>query len=266
MAVDAPLLVEVGQATPYPGGLLNVAGKYGWIHDNTDPHLGGGISFVGSPLGVAALAPGLSDVVLGITPGTEKVFDVPVSYENNAFAIYKGILHSPAYKEYETEARLGLELGETFAVEEGVRILVLEKATKIGGLTESIINALALAEQYSAENFGGLGVIHVNRFGAAYLSEHRAVVRNKDDHTLITAQGIPIVNGAGYGTNGPGATVPTGDNFFMYVTGPMHLFRRPTIYNEGYELQTNTQAGLAERIYAAQNEGVAVYLEVDGTI
>jgi len=133
-------------------------------------------------------------------------------------------------------------------------------------LTESIINALALAEQYSAENFGGLGVIHVNRFGAAYLSEHRAVVRNKDDHTLITAQGIPIVNGAGYGTNGPGATVPTGDNFFMYVTGPMHLFRRPTIYNEGYELQTNTQAGLAERIYAAQNEGVAVYLEVDGTI
>ena len=266
MAVEVPLLVEVAKAVPYDGGLLKVAEKHGWLHDNLDPHLGGGFAFIGSPCGVASLAPGLSDAVLGITPGTEKTFVEPSKYENHSFAIYKGVKLSPAYKDYESEARLGLELGETFGVEQGVRILVLESAVQIGGTPQSITAALALAEQYSAERFGGKGVIHTNRAGAAWLASKRGVIVDENDHTLTTAQGTPIVNGAGYGVNGPGATVPTAGNFFIYVTGPIHLYRGSVIYTQGQDLQTNTETGLAERIYTAENECLSAFIEVNGTL
>jgi hypothetical protein len=110
----------------------------------------------------------------------------------------------------------------------------------------SVIEGLGVLEQWLGARGGGL--IHATRFGAAILANEHYVV-HEDDYTLVTRQGTPIVNGAGYLNVDPDSNQAT-SGFWMMATSGMTAFRSPIEYNEGYDLPTNKQTGIAERAWS----------------
>lgn len=255
------MTVEVAAPQVAHGGLVEVLDSLGHVHDVADPHLGLGVVYEKPPCGPASLVPGLCDDALGLDPDTEKDFDSPDSDESLAFGIYKGVVCSPFFKNYEKRTTDALRAGASVAVETAYQALILDEATLN---TEpgpySVVDALARLEQIIAEQGGG--VISVSRFGATYLANTRGV-KSDDNHHLWTAQGTPIINGGGISVEYD-STEPSGANgFFMWATSVVDLYRGPVIYTQAKGLSTNTEAGLAEQLYSIATPCYAIAIEVD---
>lgn len=263
MAAVAPMRVEVGQPDPLHGGLLNIGKSLGFLHDVSDPHIGMGAAWEAAVCGNPDFAPGVCDDALGIDPDTDKVFDPIPSNNSQPFGIYKGIACDLFRTDYETVTRAALEIGESFAVEQAVDTLILNDSPTLlnSGDPTSIVDALGFLETAIAEAGAGQGLIHVSRFGAAWLANTRGVKTDPDFH-LWTAQGTPIVNGGGYGR---GVSV-AGSQFWVYATGPFHLFRNTIEYTEAPGLGVNTKFAIAERLYTAGRDCFTVAVLVDPSV
>lgn len=258
--MQSPLLVEAPNSRrPARGGLLAVAD----IVDSTDPHLANGVTYEGVLCGPAAHhnAQCLDDV-LGLE---DEPFEVsqPGVVEAGPFGIYRAVECSPVSPiDYEALARDGLALGEAWAVERGVQIALLNQGTVYGGgAALPVVEAVAVAEQIISEQYGGLGLIHVSRYGATYLVSEKAA-KADSDWVLHSGQGTPIANGGGYGALGPDDVTAGAGEFWLYATGPLTLFRGPVEYLEGDDAFNNVRTGKAVRFYAPAVECLTVAILV----
>lgn len=101
--------------------------------------------------------------------------------------------------------------------------------------------ALGYLEQILAQNYGGVGVIHMSRLAATHLWEFLEVQGGK----LVTKLGTPVVAGAGY----ENITTPTAD-FTMFASGPVVLYRGDIDTRENsLDRATNQASIIAQRDY-----------------
>ena len=100
---------------------------------------------------------------------------------------------------------------------------------------------LGYLEQVLAENYGGQGVIHMNRLTATFLWEYLQVQGGK----LVTKIGTPVVAGAGY----DGLVSPL-DKFTMFASGPVVLYRGDVDTRENAVDKANNKVSIiAQRDY-----------------
>lgn len=151
-------------------------------------------------------------------------------------------------------AAQSMRLGESRGLELGVasRLPLTVGAvdlTPAGGAVHAI-TGLAMLEGWSAENYGGVPVIHVPRQVGTLLTTNGTVIRGSG--RLETVQGVPVASGGGYAdlegpltdVNDPNTTQPAGtDEAWLYVTGYMVAHRAPTV--SATPLTMSRGAGLA---------------------
>jgi len=253
--------IQVTDTPALPGGLLNIVPV-----QDIGAAVGRGIVWESQLCATPAAAPGVCDDALA-TADAEKAFGAPAYGEADPFGIYIGLECSPAFKDYERRATEALKFGEGHAVERGVDSLILSGATVLnGGVAVSMTNAIAVLEAAIRDLSSG-GLIHVSAFGAAYLASKRGVDSDKD-FILHTAQGTPIVNGGGYSRTGPAGAAVTNidEGFWMYATGHMEILRGSVEYSQGLDVSTNTERGLAEKLFAVSNQCFTVAIQVDPSL
>ena len=119
-----------------------------------------------------------------------------------------------------------------------------------GGSAASLTEGIGLLEQFIAETYGSMGVIHVTRATAlALIAKSLVDVR---DNRLFTALGTPVVAGSGYPGTGPNGTAPA-SGAWAYAS-PALLGYRSEIFSAtenglAYDTQNNDATALAERTY-----------------
>lgn len=232
-AIEAPNVQESR------GGLLQVAD----VIDSADKHVFfQGVTYQGHLCGHSDRVP---------TDGSEKQFDQLPLIEGAPFAIYRGVDVSMFQRnEAVTVARDAFGAGESYAVERAVQELVLnpqaEDITPTAGTP--VTNgkyAAGLLEQYAAENYGGLPLLHADRATTTLFAPDQ----DADGWKLHTNQGTPIANGGGYSRTGPGGTVAPDGAGWVYISGQVHIWRGELNVVSGYELAANRNLGLAEATY-----------------
>lgn len=115
------------------------------------------------------------------------------------------------------------------------------------GAQPDLLTALADVEQYLAENYNGLGVIHITPRAAILLGDDGLV---RPSGTLTTRTGTPVVIGAGY--NGA-------DGLMVLGTGAPVLYRAGTPQQvEANSASSNTGTVLIQRTWLIGWDCVAV--------
>lgn len=120
------------------------------------------------------------------------------------------------------------------------------------GLTP--VEALAAAEQWAAENYGGSAVFHARRALVTHLSVD---LTERHGKRLETKQGTPIVSGAGYGTEGPNGTAAAPGVEWIIVTGQGRAQRSTAIARGPFLVQSpldNTHFAIVERTYVVDTD------------
>jgi hypothetical protein len=105
----------------------------------------------------------------------------------------------------------------------------------------------ALAEQY-----GGLGVVHVPVAGLATLKARNLVRKDDEDGSLRTPGGHRIVAAAGYSGTGPDGAVPPSGSVWLYATGALFGYRSDVAVRDfpgTFDRATNTVRKQASRTY-----------------
>ena len=191
-------------------------------------------------------------------PGQDKVFDKRGIITGEPFTVYRGIDQSLLFRsDSERLLREAFEAGESFGVEEGVQASILNGADTVdltptpGTPVKDMKHALGLLEQYAAENYGGLPLIHGNRFATSLIPEHQI---DTATWTMHTANGTPIANGGGYRTEGPGAVDIDAGTAWVYITGAMNIWKGEPIIANGPALKDNRDLVLLENTYVATAE------------
>lgn len=126
--------------------------------------------------------------------------------------------------------------------------------TVVTPLADTPVGVIAELEQWLADEYGSLGVLHMGRRLATYLIEAELlVVRGA---TLQTALGTPVAASAGYPGTGPvNVTDGTEDlTTWVYATAPLFGYRSEVYEPTGggddlFDRGTNTRTAVAERAY-----------------
>lgn len=149
-------------------------------------------------------------------------------------------------------ARNAFALGEAHGIEEGFMRTVLARTdtTVVDGTGLSLIDAIALAEEYAGNVYGGIATIHVTR-GVTTRALSEQIFENSLDWTITTRQGNWVANGSGYSANlGPTGVEPGANESWLYVTGYVEIHRGPLNVIRDLDWENNNQLVLAERPYA----------------
>jgi len=236
----ALVTVEAPEFGPATGGLLTVANVV-----DGDARVGMGVTYDNT--GFCGVARALPQGCFSTGPAQQtKTFD---GFGTNpaaaSFGIYKGVeCWLSGDDNFEATATRGLGLGESFAVASALASTILEVSpTIILPATNDPVLALAKAEQWAGENYSGIPVIHVTRYGASILASLGLLVRNLDG-SLETWLGSKVSADAGYIANESTA-------FNIWVTGQVNLWRTPVIVNNAPNTTLNKGRAIAERLYAA---------------
>lgn len=105
----------------------------------------------------------------------------------------------------------------------------------------------ALAEQY-----GGVGVVHVPVAAMATLKAYRLVRKDDNDGTLRTPGGHLVVAAAGYSGTGPDGADPAAGTAWLYATGALFGYRSEVAVRDfpgTFDRATNTVRKQASRTY-----------------
>lgn len=239
--VEAPKVL-----LPARGGLLPAANV---IRDEADIAAYHGVSYEGLPAGISREIP---------AAGTDKAFDKYVQQQGVLFGVYRG-LETPTLmgKPDTADAKELFGAGETVAVEKAVqRLLLNPKAVDItptpGTAVKNYKQALGLLQQYAAERYTGLPLLHANRFVTELLPE---MVADPETWIQHTRQGVPLANGGGYGTAGPGARTAAAGAGWLYISGQINIWQGELNLIETTNQYENRNYVLAEATYAASVEG-----------
>jgi hypothetical protein len=187
-------------------------------------------------------------------PGTDKEFDQVGITEGITFQVYRGVEYSMFQRaDAEPTVREAFGAGEDWAVERAVQEQLLNgeaaDITPVAGTpVTNVKQALGLLQQYAADQYSGLPLLHANRYGTEVLSGQLELGEN---WTLTTKQGTPIANGGGYSATGPGGAAAPDGAFWVYVTGQVNIWRGALEVVPAPALKANRAQALAEATYAA---------------
>lgn len=194
---------------------------------------------------------GLCGPARDYTPGEDKIFDRQTVLNGEPFVIYRGVeVNLFARDNAKALVEETFAAGETYAVERGLQRTTLNPnavdITPTPGTPVSTKVGVGLLEQYAGDYYGGLPMLHVNRFGTAVLAGDLEV---DDQFRLTTKQGTPVANGAGYSATGPGDVAAAAGQFWVYVTGQVNLWRSDVSVHVTDDMINNQTHALAERSY-----------------
>lgn len=211
------------------------------------------------PVNVPATGDALTPVTLQcqVTPAavdpTKDVMGGPVIVEGLPFLVFDGIrCPGMTAEEARTRAEQRLAHNEQALVETQFHNTVLRDDTQTLATGVALTRAIGLLEDYIAETFGGIGVIHVPReFGALVTSEDMvrrdgARLRSPMDNVFAFGAGYPNVSPAGVA-----AAVNTG---WIYATGPVVARRSEVQVRDSFDQRFNTRFAIAERSYVITAE------------
>lgn len=121
-----------------------------------------------------------------------------------------------------------------------------------GGVAADPVDAVGLLEDWLADNYGSLGVIHMTRRAAVSAVASLAVQR--EGNRLVTAVGTPVVAGQGYPGTSPSGAAPAAGESWMYATPALLGYRSDIISptnrpGDLLDRGTNDMHGMAERMY-----------------
>jgi hypothetical protein len=141
-------------------------------------------------------------------------------------------------------------------------------ATDLGGPIDTV-SGISLLEDFIAEHYGSLGVIHLSRGLALTAIADSAIQANGAGTRLFTNVGTPVVAGAGYPGSGPAAEPPGAGKSWAYAS-PALFGYRSDVFSPGdpvIDTAQNILTALAERSYLVGFDdcGVAA-IEIDTTI
>lgn len=125
-------------------------------------------------------------------------------------------------------------------------------ATVLGtGLNRA--EAVARLEDWIAENYGSLGVLHGTRGAATILSEDGGLAR-VNGQRLVSTLGTPIVAGAGYPNTSPAGAVAAAGTYWLYVTPAIFgyrsdVFTSSAVPGDLLDRASNDLYAIAERVY-----------------
>lgn len=214
-ALDTWHQVEAPAVVPYSYGLFSVAEP----RVVADPHWRFGVRWQSQGCAVTGetTSPCFDEEIDSLPPLPDvcdvSEFDPFTVYAYNTDAI---IGHTLAEHEQNTIARL--LVGEQRTAEQHLFAAMTTAAGSVTDLTGwSSHYALAWLEQELAENYGGTGVIHMNRATAMMLYDYFRVSGGR----LFTPMGTPVVAGGGYDEqSGTAPGVST-----IFATGPVVIYR-----------------------------------------
>ena len=148
---------------------------------------------------------------------------------------YVALQRSAMVKDVEVMAASALTLGEQAAVEAGLWALLVIAAgvPSTGG---NAIEALAQVEQALAENYHGLGVIHMTPATAIRIGTGHLIASGGKLTTLL---GTPVSVGAGYAKASNS----------IIGSGVLNAFRSTTDTFTSFDRSVNDQVTLVERTY-----------------
>jgi hypothetical protein len=181
--------------------------------------------------------------------GADKDFAIfEDAVEAEPFTLYKGVEYAMLLGE-QADVAAQFTAGETYGVEKALQAGVLNTlATDItptpGTPVTNIKYAIGLLEQYAADNYAGLPLMHGNRTAVALASDF---IEDAGSFKLHTKQGTPIANGGGYGPAGPVAA--GAGEAWLYISGGVTILRGPLDVYPAHNLKGNRTLALAERTY-----------------
>lgn len=144
----------------------------------------------------------------------------------------------------------------------------LTSATTIAATGVSMIAGVAALEDYLANNYLGVGVIHAPRKASARAAYARQVEdRGNELQTII---GTRWCFGGGYPNTGPGGVAAGTNIAWMYATGLITVRRDEPFINGGlaqsFDRSTNQQTVFAEQPSVLTVDGPIVAVSVDLTL
>ncbi len=205
--------------------------------------------------------------------------------DGDPFALYHLFRCNPVgitAEAFQERARTALRLGEQRGLERvtGHRLARTAGAvdlTPTPGTAVHPVEGLGILEGWSADNYGGVPVVHVPRAAGTHLTTYGAVIRGGTGGRLETVQGALVASGGGYGAlvgpqtdaEDPGSVVaPGAGEAWLYVTGQVVVRRGPAIEVGPVMDRTpalNVQAALTERLYTSTWECITGAVLVDLT-
>ena len=194
------------------------------------------------------------------------VFDDTAS--SDPFTLYKGIEYPMLLGETPDVEAL-FAAGETYGVEKAVQAQVLNPFAQDitptpGTPVTNIKYAFGLLEQYAADYYSGLPLLHGNKLAISLASEFLA---DSGAGTLHSKLGTPIAVGGGYGAVGPvdgsdvAITAGAGEAW-LYITGGVTILRGPLDVYPTANLKANRGLALAERTYVPIVDGIVAAILV----
>jgi hypothetical protein len=199
----------------------------------------------------------------------EKIFAELTHQHGDPFPVYKGIgCYLFNHTEHAPKATRSLEIGEQRAVEERVWNYELAKAaidlTPVSGTAVEARVALGILEEYAGTIYGGVPVVHTGKRGAIMLATQQ--IANTELGITSTVNGSLVANGNGYTSPfGPGGVVAGAGELWLYISGPVHIWRGDVTVSEAFILETNQHVALAERYYVVVVEqfAAAILMKVE---
>lgn len=183
--------------------------------------------------------------------GDDKTFDVfEDAVEAEPFTLYKGVDYALLLRD-ESDVEKAFTAGESYGVEKALQVGVLnDLATDLtptpGTPVTNIKYAIGLLEQYAADNYAALPLMHGNKVAVALMSDF---IEDTGAFKLYTVQGTPIANGGGYGPDGPDSVTAGAGEAWLYISGGVTILRSSLDVYPASNLKGNRALALAERTY-----------------
>lgn len=133
---------------------------------------------------------------------------------------------------------------------QGIRLQTT--ADVVQATTDDAAVTLGRLEAALAEQYGGLGVVHVPVVALATLKARSLVHRDDADGALRTPGGHRIVAAAGYTGTGPDGTAAPAGSTWLYATGALFGYRSDVAVRDfpgTFDRSTNTVRKQASRTY-----------------
>ena len=191
------------------------------------------------------------------TDGSEKTFDRVENIQAVKFGAYTGIERSLLINGGDAGVEDSHKRGISHAVESAVQKLLLNPVAvditpTAGTAVTDMRFALGLLEQYVAERYSGLPLIHANRLAVTLMEDLEIDTSNWKIHST---QGTPIANGSGYDSTGPSATAAGAGEAWVYVSGHLNVWQGDTHTTEGVMHEENLRHILVETEFLANVDG-----------
>lgn len=268
MARTPPAYVEAPAVAPYKYGLFSAATLLGI----SDPHQLNGVEF--EP--VATITPAVTDddcsgaqADLALRPSPGSLVGIP-------FTAYAGIdcaIVGRTPEEHRARALAALSVGAQFAAERALWVATATDSTPVLTSADtntiatgvSFLAALAALEDYAADHYRGIPVIHAPRWMAVYAAKHAQLVREAGQ--LTTPAGTIWSFEAGATNQGPGGVDAAAGHGWMYVTGQMVVRRAdpflPAEVPAALNRMTNDLWLIAEQTMVIQTDMLPAAVDVD---